>query len=147
MLKNRIAMLVASALFTAHAGADVWQPDAASLDEISPPGQIALFDPEGESYAVVPAEQLFVFEPDGLILSYAAVPALESYVILSDQYPAPEQLTVFTPDGSSYELAPIGMVSSEPLDAANLTAADVYKMAYTYVANYVSPPAYQTSIE
>ena len=146
MLKSRIAILVASALISAHAGADVWQPDAASLDEISPPGQITLFDLEGESYALVPAEQLIVFEPDGLILSYDMAPAIQSYVILSDQFPAPEQLTVFNPDGSSYELAPVGVVS-EPLVVGNLTAADVYNMAYTYVANYVSPPAYQTSIE
>jgi hypothetical protein len=151
MLKSRISMLVAGALLTAQAGAmaDVWQPDAASLDVISPSQQIAVFSPDGLTYAVVPAEQLMVFEPDGLIVSYDIAPALESsYVVLSDQYAAPELLTAFNPNGSSYELAPNGLVLSEPLDVvAYLTAADVYKMAETYVASYISPPTYETLIE
>jgi hypothetical protein len=101
------------------------------------------------TYAVVPAEQLMVFEPDGLIASYDIAPVVESsYVILSDQYASPELMTVFSPDGSLYELAPNGLALPEPIDVvAYLTAADIYKMADTYVANYISPPTYETLIE
>ena len=151
MLKSRISMLVAGALFTAQAGAmsDVWQPDAASLDVVSPAQQISVYSPDGLTYAVVPAEQLMVFEPDGLIVSYDIAPVVESsYVVLSDQYASPELLTVFSPDGSLYEVAPNGLALPEPIDVvAYLTAADIYKMADTYVANYISPPTYETLIE
>ena len=105
MLKSRISMLVAGALFTAQAGAmsDVWQPDAASLDVVSPAQQIAVYNPDGLTYAIVPAEQVMVFEPDGLIASYDIAPVVESsYVVLSDQYASPELLTVFNPDGSLF---------------------------------------------
>jgi len=150
MLKSRISMLVAGALFTAQAGAmsDVWQPDAASLDVVSPAQQIAVFNSDGLTYAYVPVEQVMIFEPDGLIVSYDMAPALESsYVILSDQYASPELLTAFNPDGSYYEVAPNGLVLSEPLNVVAYTAADVYRMRDTYVASYVSPPTYEMLIE
>ena len=121
MLKSRISMLVAGALFTAQAGAmsDVWQPDAASLDVISPVQQIAVFSADGLTYAYVPMEEVRVFEPDTLIVSY--------------------------PDGSYYEIAPNGL--SEPISVVAYTAADVYRMRDTYVASYVSPPTYETLLE
>ena len=123
MLKSRISMLVAGALFTAQAGAmsDVWQPDAASLDVISPVQQIAVFNADGLTYAYVPVEEVNVFAPDSLIVSY--------------------------PDGSYYEIAPNGLVLSEPLSVVAYTAADVYRMRDTYVASYVSPPTYEILIE
>ena len=148
MLKSRISMLVAGALFTAQAGAmsDVWQPDAASLDVVSPAQQIAVFNSDGLTYAYVPVEQVMIFEPDGLIVSYDIAPA-PSYVVLSDQYASPELVTVFNPDGSYYEVAPNGLVLSEPLNVVAYTAADVYRMRDTYVASYVSPPTYEMLIE
>jgi hypothetical protein len=57
-------------------------PNAASLDVVFSSPTISVYSPDGLTYAVVPAEQLMVFEPDGLIASYDIAPVVESsYVI------------------------------------------------------------------
>ena len=66
--KNRIAMLVAAALFAAPTGAVLaHSDDAAWLDESSGSQQLTMFNPDGSSYSITPVDiQFAMLEPSSV---------------------------------------------------------------------------------
>jgi len=143
--KSRIAMLVAGAMAAAQVGAvsSLSSPDAAWVNEYSSAEQISVFNPDGSSYSIVPA---------GIDIAQ-----LEPLLIAAHDS-MPDQLTVFEPDGSVYSFAFTPVITMwEPVDILvmedDLWVAPVALMEEnvvshpTYVAHFVSPPAYTGLLE
>ena len=104
--KNRIAIVVAGALFAAQTGLVMGQSEDG----------IGMDDPASST------QQLTVYNPDGSSYSMAALDLatgmLEPAIVAMDES-LPDQLTVFEPGGLSYsyELAPLEVALIDPVDA------------------------------
>ncbi len=145
--KNRIAMLVASAVFATQAAAvsgNLESSDVAWADEFSSASQITVFNPDGSSYSIIPAG--------------VEIAQLEPVLWIQGSESMPDQLTVFEPDGSvySYEFTPV-LTAWEPVDvlvieddmsiAPLALIEEVPVSSPTYVAHFVSPPTYTGLLE
>jgi len=148
-----MAMALASALFSAHAGAMSSQaPASAAFDVISSPQTFTLLEADGAmtTYTFADPELAAVAAPDGMVTVYELAPfaplsepVIDSVVFTFKYYfpDAADTVTLYTPDGSGWAYVPSNF---EP-------AEDVYviddSVTPFYVASFVSPPVYTLTFD
>jgi len=148
-----MAMALASALFSAHAGAMSSQaPASAAFDVISSPQTFTLLEAFGAmtTYTFADPELAAVAAPDGMVTVYELAPfaplsepVIDSVVFTFKYYfpDAADTVTLYTPDGSGWAYVPSNF---EP-------AEDVYviddSVTPFYVASFVSPPVYTLTFD
>jgi hypothetical protein len=148
-----MAMALASALFSAHAGAMSSQaPASAAFDVISSPQTLTLLEADGAmtTYTFADPELAAVAAPDGMVTVYELAPfaplsepVIDSVVFTFKYYfpDAADTVTLYTPDGSGWAYVPSNF---EP-------AEDVYviddSVTPFYVASFVSPPVYTLTFD
>jgi len=146
-------MALASALFSAHAGAMSSQaPASAAFDVISSPQTLTLLEADGAmtTYTFADPELAAVAAPDGMVTVYELAPfaplsepVIDSVVFTFKYYfpDAADTVTLYTPDGSGWAYVPSNF---EP-------AEDVYviddSVTPFYVASFVSPPVYTLTFD
>jgi len=148
-----MAMALASALFSAHAGAMSSQaPASAAFNAVSSPQTLTLLEADGAmtTYTFADPELAAVAAPDGMITVYELAPfaplsepVIDSVVFTFKYYfpDAADTVTLYTPDGSGWAYVPSNF---EP-------AEDVYviddSVTPFYVASFVSPPVYTLTFD
>ena len=148
-----MAMALASALFSAHAGAMSSQaPASAAFDVISSPQTMTVLESDGAmtTYTFADPELAAVAAPDGMVTVYELAPfaplsepVIDSVVFTFKYYfpDAADTVTLYTPDGSGWAYVPSNF---EP-------AEDVYviddSVTPFYVASFVSPPVYTLTFD
>jgi hypothetical protein len=148
-----MAMALASALFSAHAGAMSSQaPASAAFDVISSPQTLTLLEADGAmtTYTFADPELAAIAAPDGMVTVYELAPfaplsepVIDSVVFTFKYYfpDAADTVTLYTPDGSGWAYVPSNF---EP-------AEDVYviddSVTPFYVASFVSPPVYTLTFD
>ena len=148
-----MAMALASALFSAHAGAMSSQaPASAAFDAVSSPQTLTLLEADGAmtTYTFADPELAAITAPDGMVTVYELAPfaplsepVIDSVVFTSNYYfpDAADTVTLYTPDGSGWAYVPSNF---EP-------AEDVYviddSVTPFYVASFVSPPVYTLTFD
>ncbi len=145
--RSCMALAVVGALFSAQAGA----LSASAYEEVSPPQNITVFDPDGSitEYTFADPELVAVAAPDGLIAVYeltpdALAPDTGDWIVSSSSDPT--EFTVHIPDGTRWAYVPSQFVSPE--EAALINAAlDDGSTSPVYVASYVSPPEFRVMME
>jgi len=151
--RSCMAMALASALFSAHAGAMSSQaPASAAFDVISSPQTLTLLEADGAmtTYTFADPELAAVAAPDGMVTVYELAPfaplsepVIDSVVFTFKYYfpDAADTVTLYTPDGSGWAYVPSNF---EP-------AEDVYviddSVTPFYVASFVSPPVYTLTFD
>ena len=151
--RSCMAMALASALFSAHAGAMSSQaPASAAFDVISSPQTLTLLGADGAmtTYKFADPELAAVAAPDGMVTVYELAPfaplsepVIDSVVFTFKYYfpDAADTVTLYTPDGSGWAYVPSNF---EP-------AEDVYviddSVTPFYVASFVSPPVYTLTFD
>jgi len=151
--RSCMAMALASALFSAHAGAMSSQaPASAAFDVISSPQTLTLLEADGAmtTYKFADPELAAVAAPDGMVTVYELAPfaplsepVIDSVVFTFKYYfpDAADTVTLYTPDGSGWAYVPSNF---EP-------AEDVYviddSVTPFYVASFVSPPVYTLTFD
>ena len=151
--RSCMAMALASALFSAHAGAMSSQaPASAAFDVISSPQTLTLLEADGAmtTYTFADPELAAIAAPDGMVTVYELAPfaplsepVIDSVVFTFKYYfpDAADTVTLYTPDGSGWAYVPSNF---EP-------AEDVYviddSVTPFYVASFVSPPAYTLTFD
>ena len=151
--RSCMAMALASALFSAHAGAMSSQaPASAAFDVISSPQTFTLLEAFGAmtTYTFADPELAAVAAPDGMVTVYELAPfaplsepVIDSVVFTFKYYfpDAADTVTLYTPDGSGWAYVPSNF---EP-------AEDVYviddSVTPFYVASFVSPPVYTLTFD
>jgi len=148
-----MAMALASALFSAHAGAMSSQaPASAAFDVISSPQTLTLLEADGAmtTYTFADPELAAIAAPDGMVTVYELAPfaplsepVIDSVVFTFKYYfpDAADTVTLYTPDGSGWAYVPSNF---EP-------AEDVYviddSVTPFYVASFVSPRVYTLTFD
>jgi len=148
-----MAMALASALFSAHAGAMSSQaPASAAFDVISSPQTLTVLETDGAmtTYTFSDPELAAVAAPDGMVTVYELAPfaplsepVIDSVVFTFKYYfpDAADTVTLYTPDGSGWAYVPSNF---EP-------AEDVYviddSVTPFYVASFVSPRVYTLTFD
>jgi hypothetical protein len=148
-----MAMALAGALFSTHAGAMSSQaPASAEFNEISPPQTLTVLEADGAmtTYTFADPELAAVAAPDGMVTVYELAPfaplsepVIDSVVFTFKYYfpDAADTVTLYTPDGSGWAYVPSNF---EP-------AEDVYviddSVTPFYVASFVSPPVYTLTFD
>ena len=151
--RSCMAMALAGALFSTHAGAMSSQaPASAEFNEISPPQTLTVLEADGAmtTYTFADPELAAVAAPDGMVTVYELTPFapvpepwIDSVVFTSNYYfpDAADTVTLYTPDGSGWAYVPSNF---EP-------AEDVYviddSVTPFYVASFVSPPVYTLTFD
>ena len=152
--RSCMAMALAGALFSAHAGTMSSQaPASATFDEIYSPQALTILEADGAmtTYTFADPELAAVAAPDGMVTVYELTPFapvpepwIDSVVFTSNYYfpDAADTVSLYTPDGSGWAYVPSNFGPADDVYVIDHTSVTPF-----YVASFVSPPVYTLTFD